>query len=254
MLQFLKNLFGGKSSASGHRLAIVTGGNRGLGLEIARQLARKDIQVILTSRDKEKGEAACKQLNDEGLAVLYHRLDVAESASIEEFTDDIEEVYGRCDILVNNAGIFPDVDNEDRRMPSLFETDVDVIRKAMETNVYGPVQLCQELVPVMKHHKYGRIVNLSSGLGQLSEMSGGVPGYRISKTALNAVTRIVADELKDTNIKINSMCPGWCKTEMGGPNATREPAEGAETAVWLATLPDDGPSGGFFRDKETIGW
>jgi NAD(P)-dependent dehydrogenase (short-subunit alcohol dehydrogenase family) len=134
----------------------------------------------------------------------------------------------------------------------VFDADVDLVRASMEANVYGPLRLCQKLVPLMRGK--GRVVNLSSGMGQLAEMNGCCPGYRLSKTALNALTRILADELKDTRIKVNSVCPGWVRTDMGGPNADRHVEKGAETVVWLATLGDDGPSGGFFRDKQSIPW
>lgn len=238
------------------KVAVVTGANRGIGLEICRQLAQeKDIQVILTSRDEQKGKAACEQLKRQELPVVYHRCDVNHAASIEELTEFIEGEFGRCDILINNAGIFPDAPaagNMD--WPSVFETSLEKIREAMETNVYGPVLLCQALVPLMKKNNYGRIVNLSSGMGQLTEMNGHCPAYRISKTAINALTRIVADEVKNHNILVNSMCPGWVKTDMGGPGATRAVGEGADTAVWLATLPDQGPRGKFFRDRKEIAW
>ena len=238
------------------KVAVVTGANRGIGLEICRQLAKEgDIKVILTSRNQSKGKKACEALKKEGLDVLYHRLDVTDTDSIDEFVDYLEGDLGRCDILVNNAGVFPDTQNANPDIyPSFFEGSLETIKEAMETNVYGPVMLCQAIVPLMKEKKYGRIVNMSSGMGQLKEMNGGCPAYRISKTALNAVTKILSDELKDTNIKINSMCPGWVKTDMGGPHATRELPEGADTAVWLATLPDDGPSGGFYRDRKSISW
>ena len=130
----------------------------------------------------------------------------------------------------------------------------DTLRRALETNTLGPYQLMQKFAPMMKKAGYGRIVNLSSGMGQLEEMNGGYPGYRISKTALNALTRIFAEELLNTGVLVNSVCPGWVKTEMGGPNADRDVEEGADTIVWLATLPDDGPTGGFFRDREPIDW
>jgi len=126
------------------------------------------------------------------------------------------------------------------------------IRTSLETNTFGALRVSQTLVPLMKGR--GRVVNISSGMGQLSEMNGGWPGYRLSKTALNAITRILADELKDTQVKVNSICPGWVKTDMGGANAERSVEQGAETIVWAATLPDDGPSGGFFRDKQAIAW
>jgi NAD(P)-dependent dehydrogenase (short-subunit alcohol dehydrogenase family) len=137
---------------------------------------------------------------------------------------------------------------------SVFDAKVETLRKTMETNVYGPLQLIQALVPLMKEHDYGRIVNVSSGMGQLTDMGGGYPGYRLSKTSLNALTRIFANELNGTHILINTMCPGWVKTDMGGPGATRTPEQGVDTMVWLATLPNDGPTGAFFRDRKPIPW
>lgn len=240
---------------SEQKLAVVTGANRGIGLEICRQLSGMGIQVILTSRKEDVGNAACEQLRSEGLEVLYHQLDVTDHASIDHLSDNLSEVYGHCDILINNAGIFPDSPvNQNGAWPSVFEASLDTMRLAMETNVYGAMVLCQEIVPLMRAKNYGRIVNISSMMGQLSDMNGYCPAYRHSKTALNALTRIMADELKDTGIKVNSMCPGWVKTDMGGPGATREISEGADTAVWLATLSDDGASGGFFKDRQPIAW
>ena len=158
-------------------------------------------------------------------------------------------------MLVNNAGIFPDAPSAgDHSLPSVFDVPLDAIRSAMDTNVYGPLLLCQALVPLMKKNGYGRIVNLSSGMGQLTYMNGRCPAYRISKTSINALTRIVSEELKDENILVNSMCPGWVKTDMGGSGATREIPEGADTAVWLATLSDGSPSGKFFRDRKEFEW
>ncbi|MCD4781063.1 MAG: SDR family oxidoreductase [Candidatus Omnitrophica bacterium] len=238
-----------------HKIAVVTGANRGIGHEICRQLAKLNIQVVLTSRNREKGEAACKLLRDENLDVLYHQLDVTDEKSIHDFCDNIQEVYGRCDILINNAGIFPEVkDTSDDVKTSVFSSELKCVHRAMETNVYGPLLLCQEMVPLMRTHQYGRIINISSSLGQLATMNAGFPAYRISKTALNVLTRILASELKEENIIVNSMCPGWCRTDMGGPQAPRSVEEGAETAIWLATLPDDGPRGGFFKDKQRIEW
>lgn len=234
---------------SDKRVALVTGANRGIGLEVCRQLAQKDLKVILTSRSKEKGQSAVESFVSKGLDIAFLPLDVIDQKSVHDCINAVSDQYGRCDVLVNNAGVFPD-----KGFPSVFESDVQTVRTAMETNVYGPLSLCQAVVPLMKKNNYGRIVNLSSGMGQLTHMNGGCPGYRISKTSINALTRILADELKATNIKVNSMCPGWVKTEMGGPNATRSVEEGADTAVWLATLDDDGPSGGFFRDRKPFAW
>lgn len=235
------------------KTAVVTGANRGLGLETCRQLARLGLTVILTSRDARKGEAAAAGLRKAGAEVRFHPLDVTDPQSIRRLADFVEAEFGRFDVLVNNAGVFLDpVDSPEPDAASVFRAELDTIRRSMETNVYGPLLLCQALVPLMQG--YGRIVNVSSGMGQLTEMNGGCPGYRFSKVALNALTRILADELQHTRIKVNSLCPGWVRTDMGGPHADRPVEEGADTIVWLATLPDDGPSGGFFRDRKPIPW
>lgn len=232
-----------------HRVAVVTGANRGIGKEVVRQLALRGLTVVLTSRDEAKGSNAAQQFKSEDLSVRCHVLDVTDPASIRTFVDFMTRDMGRCDVLVNNAGVFPDKGDS-----SIFDAEIETIRTAMETNVYGPILLCQGLVPLMRKNGYGRIVNFSSGMGQLTDMNGGCPGYRISKASINAVTRILNDELLGENILVNSMCPGWVKTDMGGPGATRSVEEGADTAVWLATLPDNGPRGGFFRDRKPFAW
>lgn len=233
--------------------AVVTGGNRGMGLEICRQLGQRGIKVMLTARDPEKAEAAAQSLRAEGLDVQARALDVLDAASIDALVHDLQEHYGRLDILVNNAGIFPDpVAWRGESGGSIFDARLETLRDAMETNTYAPLHLCQKLIPLM--HGHGRVVNISSGMGQLSDMNGCCPGYRLSKTALNAVTRIFHDELQGTGVKINSVCPGWVRTDMGGREAERNVQEGAQGVVWLATLPDDGPSGGFFRDGQPIPW
>ena len=234
------------------KVAVVTGANRGLGFETSRQLARLGIQVVFTSRDPSKGKAAANKLLEEGLQVVYHPLDVTSFESIEQLAQFVRQEFGRLDILVNNAGILPDPISSEAG--SVFNAKVETLRTAMETNVCGPLLLCQALIPLMKERNYGRVVNLSSGMGQLSHMNGGYPAYRMSKASLNVLTRILADELKGTNILVNSLCPGWVKTDMGGPNAPLTPEQGVETIVWLATLPDGGPAGGFFRDKKPIPW
>jgi NAD(P)-dependent dehydrogenase (short-subunit alcohol dehydrogenase family) len=150
-------------------------------------------------------------------------------------------------VLVNNAGIYIDRN-------SVFDTQIDTLQETMETNVYGVLRVTQALIPLMKKQNYGRIVNVSSGAGQLSDMQGGLPGYRISKAALNALTRIFASELQGTNILVNSVCPGWVKTDMGGSNAPLTPEQGVDTIVWLATLVDDSPTGKFFRNRKLIAW
>jgi NAD(P)-dependent dehydrogenase (short-subunit alcohol dehydrogenase family) len=227
------------------KLALVTGANRGIGFEISRQLAKKGIDVLLASRDPKKGEAAATKLAKEGLTVTAVTLDVSSEESITALAQSIADRYGRLDILINNAGILP---------RGGIPTPRDVLLYAFTTNTLGPYSLCEAFVPLMKKNGYGRIVNISSGMGQLSEMQSYHPAYRVSKTALNAVTRIFASETEGQGILVNSMCPGWVKTDMGGQGADRTPEEGADTAVWLATLPDNGPTGGFFRDREPIAW
>jgi len=234
-------------------LAVITGASRGLGFETCRQLGRRGYRVLLTARDHAKGKAAAAALRDEGLDVGFFPLDVTDTDSVRALAGHLEREGGRLDVLVNNAGVFLDpMPPEDPSASSIFRADIATVRYSMEANAYGPLRLCQALVPLMRGR--GRVVNVSSGMGQLSGMNGCCPGYRFSKAALNVLTRILADELRDTRIKVNSVCPGWVRTEMGGPNAERSVEEGADTIVWLATLPDDGPSGGFFRDRKPIPW
>jgi NAD(P)-dependent dehydrogenase (short-subunit alcohol dehydrogenase family) len=231
------------------RIALVTGGNRGIGLEICRQLAQHGLAVVLAARDTTKGKAAAKALQDEGLQVEFHRLDVTSCRSIRACVSALGERRGRIDVLVNNAGILIDP-----RGSRFLDSKLDTYRDTLETNLFGPLQLAQAVIPLMKANRYGRIVNVSSGQGQLSEMGAGTPAYRMSKTALNALTRILSAEFGASNILVNSMCPGWVRTGMGGEGAPRTPEQGADTALWLATLPDGGPSGGFFRDRQPIPW
>jgi NAD(P)-dependent dehydrogenase (short-subunit alcohol dehydrogenase family) len=231
------------------RIAVVTGGNKGIGFEICRQLARKKHKVVLTARDPAKGRAAAEQLQGEGLKVVFHPLDVTDPAQVLALAQAMAEQHGRCDVLVNNAGILID-----QRSASVMEAKIETFRTTLETNFYGPLMMTQALVPLMRENDYGRVVNLSSGLGQLEEMGDGTPAYRASKTALNALTRMFAAATKGEGILVNAMCPGWVRTDMGGASATRGVEKGAETAIWLATLPRDGPTGGFFRDRRPIKW
>ncbi|HET9404046.1 MAG TPA: SDR family oxidoreductase, partial [Burkholderiales bacterium] len=230
--------------------AVVTGGNRGIGFEICRQLAKLGgIRVVLTARDEAKGQAAAKKLRGEGLEVDIHALDVTSEMSVKTLAADLEKKYGRCDVLVNNAGVMLDP-----RGSRVLDSSLGTWRATLDTNLIGPLLLIQTLAPIMKKNRYGRIVNVSSGQGQLSDMGAGTPAYRVSKTALNALTRTFAAELNGSGVLVNAMCPGWVKTDMGGSSAPRRPEQGADTALWLATLPDDGPSGGFFRDRKPIPW
>lgn len=232
-------------------VAVVTGAYRGLGLETCRQLAEAGYSVVLTARKTQAGRDAADKLQKSDLDVTFHQLDVLQQESIDELADFLTKQFGRLDVLVNNAGIFPDPEPGSGDS-SIFAADPARIREGFETNTLAPLRLCQALIPLMGNR--GRVVNVSSGMGQLSEMNGCCPGYRLSKTALNAVTRIFADELKGSGIKINSICPGWVRTDMGGEQATLSVEEGARGIFWAATLPDDGPSGGFFRHGEPIEW
>ncbi len=231
------------------RVAVVSGGNKGIGLEICRQLAGTGVNVVLTARNADRGTRAAKALQREGLNVIYHPLEVTSPDAIGTLADYMTRSHGRCDILVNNAGIALK-----GSAASLLQTKIEDFETTLATNFYAPLRLCQALVPLMRKRGYGRVVNLSSGMGQLDEMSDGWAAYRVSKTALNALTRMVADATRGEGILVNSVCPGWVRTDMGGSSATRGVEKGAQTAVWLASLPDDGPTGGFFRDRQPIPW
>ena len=231
------------------RVAIVTGANKGIGLEICRQLARGGLRVVLTSRDSTRGRRALDALDVEVFDAVFHPLDVDDDGSVAAVAANVLDEQGRVDVLVNNAGIMIDPKGH-----GVLDTSIDAFRATLETNFFGALRMCQAIVPIMRRGRYGRIVNLSSGLGQLDAMGDGTAAYRASKTALNALTRMVATSVKDDGILVNSMCPGWVRTDMGGANAARSVEIGAQTATWLAMLPHDGPSGGFFRDKAPIAW
>lgn len=231
-----------------NRIALITGANRGIGYEACRQLAKMGLHVILTSRDASRGQKAADQLRGQGGEITFHALDVTIPESITELRDFVRREFGRLDVLVNNAAVYLD------EGVSVFNLDMETMRATIETNLYGPLLMCQAFVPMMRQQNYGRVVNVSSGAGALSDLGGGTAAYAISKAGLNALTRIVASEVRGRNIKINAMCPGWVRTEMGGAGAPRSVEEGADTLVWLATLPDDGPTNGFFRDRKPIAW
>jgi len=231
--------------AENGRVALVSGGNRGIGLEVCRRLAEGGLTVILGSRDEERGREAAERLPG-GVAV--RQLDVADPGSVEKLARSVEKDFGRLDVLVNNAAISNDEGQ------SGAEADLDRVREAIEANLFGAWRLCQVAIPHMRRERYGRIVNVSTGLAALEDMGGGSPGYRISKTSLNALTRILASELRGTGILINAVNPGWVQTDMGGRNANRTVEEGADGVVWAATLPNSGPSGCFFRDRRNVAW
>ena len=230
------------------RIALVTGGNRGIGLEICRQLAGLGVKVILGSRDAARGVATAGELATTGLPVEARQLDVSSAKSISECMSWVRRDVGRLDILVNNAGIMIEEGDADPL------EELEMIRETMQTNVYGPFLLSRLAIPIMKSRRYGRIVNLSSSMGSLAEMGAGYIAYRLSKGGINVVTRVIAAETEGMGILVNSVDPGWVQTAMGGQGATRTVEKGAETVTWLATLPDNGPTGSFFRDRKAIAW
>jgi NAD(P)-dependent dehydrogenase (short-subunit alcohol dehydrogenase family) len=233
-----------------NRIAVVTGGNRGIGLEICRELAALGIEVVLTARDAGKGAAACEQLRGANAKVRFRRLDVSDPASIDEFAHWANAELPSWDILVNNAGVAMDAS------ATSLDIDAATFRETLEINFTGAFFLSEAAAAMMRHNRYGRIVNVSSEMashdGGLA--AGGYPAYRVSKAALNALTRVMAADLRGTNVLVNAMCPGWVRTDMGGPGAPRSVEQGADTAVWLATLSDGGPTGGYFRDRKPIAW
>jgi NAD(P)-dependent dehydrogenase (short-subunit alcohol dehydrogenase family) len=224
------------------RTVLVTGANRGLGFETSRQLGHLGHRIVLTARDAEKAERAAEVLHGEGIDATPYELDVSSDESCARLRSlDV-------DVLVNNAGITGGDDSSALTVP------VGTLREVFDTNTLGAYRVTQALAPGMRERGWGRIVNVSSGMGQLSDMFGGYPAYRLSKAGLNVLTRVFAYELRDSGVLVNSVCPGWVRTDMGGPSARLSPEEGVETIVWLATLPDDGPTGGFFRYKQPIPW
>ena len=231
------------------KIAIVTGANRGLGLEIARQLMKEDIFVAVGARDPAKCEAAMAALRPLGPNAIAYPLDVNDTHSVRRFVEEVDRQHGSPGVLVNNAGVYPEATDA-----TVVDSPTSIWRETFETNLFGAVRMCRETVPLMRKLRYGRIVNVSSGLGQLQKMAEGSPAYRVSKAALNALTRTLAAEVAGSGILVNSMSPGWVRTDMGGENAPRSPEEGADTAVWLCLLPSNGPTGQFFRDRKPIPW
>ena len=225
-------------------VAIVTGANRGIGFEVCRQLAAKGFTVLLGARDVEKGRAAAAKLSNTVIAV---ELDVANPDHPARVAREIDQEYGRIDVLVNNAGVHYDDDE------TALTADWRVVREAFEVNFFGAWRMAQAIAPLMRTARRGRIVNVSSQAGSLATMRGGTPAYSTSKAALNALTRVLAGDLAGTGILVNSVCPGWVATDMGGAGG-RPVAEGAAGIVWAATLPDDGPTGRFFRDGKPLSW
>ena len=230
--------------------------NRGIGFEIANKLAAQKITVLIGARNQENGVKAQELLRRHESDVHFILLDVTDVMSIQAAVGRIKDEFRRLDILVNNAGIM--IDSE----TGITELNQTIFQNTLETNALGPLLLSQACLPMMKANNYGRIVNMSSTLGSLTDIASPdsphaevqAPAYRLSKTILNGITVLLAAEMRGTNILVNSACPGWVRTDMGGDQAPLSPQQGAETPVWLATLPDGGPSGGFFRERQPIPW
>lgn len=235
-----------------NKTALVTGANRGIGFAIARQLAELGITVLAGVRNDASAASATAAFGKIGVNVQPVILDVANVAALPSALNDIEQRHAPIDVLVNNAAIL--IDGPGGFDASLFDMTDETFRLTWETNVLAPAAIIRTLLPGMIARGYGRVVNVSSLAGQLAGMGSGFPAYRISKTALNALTRIAAAEAGRGDVKVNACSPGWVRTGMGGPEASRLPEKGAETPVWLATLPSDGPTGGFFEDKKAVPW
>jgi len=228
----------------------VSGGNRGIGFEICRGLAALGLRVALGSRDPAAGNEAIEKLGPALRSrVMTVQLDVTDSDSVADAVARVQSRWKQVDVLVNNAGVYLDESDNAITVP------IDVVQTTLQTNLVGALRLCQAVIPGMRQRRYGRIVNVSSGYGaESSQDSGGVLAYKLSKLSLNGMTRILAAELKGTGVLVNAMDPGWVRTRMGGRSAHRTPEQGADTALFLATLPQAGPTGAFFRDRRQIPW
>ena len=225
-------------------VALVTGSNRGIGREVARQLVASGHEVIVTSRSADKARRAATELG----AAFHHVLDTSDAASIAALIGFVKKEIGRLDILVNNAAILGDEN------ANIVDVDASDFESVWRTNTLGPFLLIKGLADLLRKSGHGRIVNVSSGAGQLSSMKNYAPSYSTSKAALNALTVMFANSLKSDRILVNSICPGWVRTDMGGSAAPSSVEEGADSILWAATLPDNGPTGGFFRDRKPIPW
>jgi NAD(P)-dependent dehydrogenase (short-subunit alcohol dehydrogenase family) len=236
-------------------IALISGANKGIGYEIAHGLAAKKITVLVGARDEARGQAAVEKLKTEGADARFVKLDVTDASTVKGAAERIEKEFGRLDILINNAGVA-----EWGFKPS--DVELAKVREVYETNFFGPVALIQAMLPLLKKSKHGRIVNVSSSLGSLtlsSDLSSPFAdflalGYNTSKSALNSMTIQFAKELKDTPIKVNAICPGYCATDINGNSGPRSAAQGAVAAIQYATIGDDGPTGGYFNEEGRIPW
>jgi NAD(P)-dependent dehydrogenase (short-subunit alcohol dehydrogenase family) len=248
LLRWLNNKKG--RPMTDRKIALVTGANRGIGRAIAMQLAAAGVHVIVAARDSDAGSLVVDEIAAGGGSAQTCCLDVTDADQCRDTLELVQSEHGRLDILVNNAGVALD-----KWVPGL-ELDIDVMRETMEVNCYAPLRLCQLFIPMMQECRHGRVVNLSTELASMTGMQMGYTvAYRSAKAALNAMTKMLSLELKEyPDILVNAAAPGWVKTELGGGDATRTPEQGADTPVWLATLPEGGPTGGFYRDRELYPW
>ena len=233
-----------------NKIALVTGGNRGLGLETCRSLANLGYRVLMGCRDLDAGIEALLSLDNDRINAV--QLDVSSKQDIDNLVQLIETQYGKLDVLINNAGVL--LDAKLGEPASIVDADVDVVMQSLRINTVAPIAIINAMLPLMEAVDDARIVNISSGMGQLSDMGSQYAGYRISKAALNAATLIFAAELDPSKFKINAVCPGWVRTDMGTENADLSVEEGVDTAVWLATSADAQQTGGYYRNRELIDW
>ncbi len=230
------------------KTVLITGANRGIGLETARQLARRGFHVVIAARDEAGGRRTADELQAGGGQATFLRLDVSRSDSIRSAAQELAGRSERLDVLINNAGIYPD------KGVTVLTLSRDQVDQTLQTNTFGPLEVTQAFLPLLRRAPAARVINVSSGYGQLDSLSPDVPSYCLSKLALNGVTLLLARALESEGIAVNSMCPGWVRTEMGGPNASRSVEEGADTAVWLASEAPQHLTGRFFRDRQEIPW
>jgi NAD(P)-dependent dehydrogenase (short-subunit alcohol dehydrogenase family) len=230
------------------RTALVTGANRGIGLETASQLALRGFHVVIAARDEASGGQAAKGIQASGGCATFLLLDVSDSHSIREAADRFASISDRLDVLINNAGIYPDEGLTIATIPR------ERMVQTFQTNTFGALEVTQAFLPYLRRAGTSRIINVSSGYGQVEGISPDVPSYCLSKLALNGLTIMLASALHKDGIAVNSMCPGWVRTDMGGPGATRSVKEGADTAVWLAEQAPHNLTGKFFRDRQEIPW
>ena len=230
------------------RIALVTGANKGIGFEIARQLGVRGFHVFLTARDRTRGEEAAAKLEKAGARVTFLPLDVTEAKSIQAMAASLNQAVDHLDVLVNNAGIL------ESSSVSVLKVSASEVERTWRTNTLGPLLVTQALAPLLQRSKHGTVINLSSGWGALHDMGDEAAAYGISKAALNAVTRQCADAMKSPGVTVNSVCPGWVRTDMGGAGATRDVDAGADTVVWLATDAPRTITGKFLRDRKAIPW